>query len=49
MPALKIRVDIANKDNYNSGFAKKILESFLEANEGKATRIKKNLNEKLDL
>ena len=39
--SLKIRFGISNTANNNVNFVKKILDSFLEANVGKATRKKK--------
>ena len=50
MNALNIRFEMSTTDHSNPEFVQKVLESRLEAKEGKITRIKKeNLKEYLSL
>ena len=50
MQALKIKFEITKEENYNPDFVQKIMESRLQAKEGKVTRVEKeNLKEFLGL
>lgn len=50
MKALKIKFEVTNMEIYNTDFVQKVLESRIQAKEGKVTRIKKeNLEEFLGL